>query len=191
MYPFLIFSTVSAFDDFSEIPDKKAALIWSQQALRYDWSDSNERQANVSVPVTPHMLNNGSVWAHCFFTMAGYSHDPDAKRYTPAAVIYKLEPLNVYRPKPKLNVRKNLVTGEYVDERVVKEMEAASIVDDAERAKMIQVSGAEMSREVAPFVRIVKLSFYFSSMKKANLDVINAKIVYRPLLFVRPIFLSW
>jgi hypothetical protein len=143
---FSALSAVSAFDDFSEIPDKKAALVWSQQSLRYDWSDSNERQANVSIPVTPHMLNNGSVWAHCFFTMAGFPHDPDAKRYTPAAVIYKLEPLNVYRPKPKLNVRKNLVTGEYVDERVIKEMEAAAIVDNAERAKMIQVPWSQTSR---------------------------------------------
>lgn len=71
------------------------------------------------------MLNNASVWAHIFFVKPGQPHDPDQPRYDPSAVSYRAQQLNVYKPRPKINTRKNLITGEYVDERVSKELQAA------------------------------------------------------------------
>ena len=91
--PFELHIYVTEFDDFGSIPDKQRALVWQQHSLRYDWSPENERTANLTLPVTPHMLNNGSMYAHIFFSMAGAPHDPDAAQYKPTAVIYKLQQL--------------------------------------------------------------------------------------------------
>jgi hypothetical protein len=51
--------------------------------------------------------------------------DPDAPQYNAAAVIYKCAMLNTYKPKPKINTRKNLISGEYVDARVTQELQEA------------------------------------------------------------------
>jgi hypothetical protein len=72
--PFEMFIYVSESETFATIDDKNAALKWHQTALRYDWDSLNERSANISIPVTPHLLNNGSMWAHLFFCMKGYPH---------------------------------------------------------------------------------------------------------------------
>jgi hypothetical protein len=53
-------------------------------------------------------------------------------------VIYKAQPLINYLPRPKLNVRKNLITGDYVDERVTRELETSSVTDPIDQAKMVK-----------------------------------------------------
>jgi hypothetical protein len=78
------------------------------------------------------------VYAHIFFSMAGAPHDPDAAQYKPTSVIYKLQQLNRYLPRPKLNVRKNLLSGEYVDARVTSELEASAVTDAADKERMVK-----------------------------------------------------
>ena len=119
---------VGESDDFVAL--NKDSLVWHQRDLKYNWDASNERTLNMSIPVTPHMLNNGSVYAHIFLTHKNVPHDPDAPRYKPQAVVHSIQQLNKYLKRPKLNVRKNLITGEYIDERVVKEIEDLTAPED-------------------------------------------------------------
>jgi hypothetical protein len=71
---FDVFVYASEFEDFSEIADKKDALIWHETRLAYNWDAGNERAANLTIPVSLHMLNNGSIWGHIFMARTGYPH---------------------------------------------------------------------------------------------------------------------
>ena len=52
------------FNDFNN----SAALIWHATGLRYDMSSAGNIETTVQVQVTEHMLNNGSMYCHAFFT---------------------------------------------------------------------------------------------------------------------------
>lgn len=71
---------LSASEVFNE---SEAALVWQQRGLTYDWAAGNSRDANVTVPVTPEMLANASVFAHVFL-VKGASH-PRPGRHTSQA----------------------------------------------------------------------------------------------------------
>ena len=61
------------FADFND----SEALVWHATGLTYDMS-SGAMEHEVAVPVTEHMLRNGSMYCHAYFTKAGYSPDPRA-----------------------------------------------------------------------------------------------------------------
>ena len=97
------------FNDFNN----SAALIWHATGLRYDMSSAGNIETTVQVKVTEHMLNNGSMYCHSFFTKAGKSPDPKAlgsydrwsSTHTVMSMIAhgeRLKPIGLY----------NLLTGE-------------------------------------------------------------------------------
>ena len=97
------------FNDFNN----SAALIWHATGLRYDMSSAGNIETTVQVNVTEHMLNNGSMYCHSFFTKAGKSPDPKAlgsydrwsSTHTVMSMIAhgeRLKPIGLY----------NLLTGE-------------------------------------------------------------------------------
>ena len=97
------------FYDFNN----SAALIWHATGLRYDMSSAGNIETTVQVNVTEHMLNNGSMYCHSFFTKAGKSPDPKAlgsydrwsSTHTVMSMIAhgeRLKPIGLY----------NLLTGE-------------------------------------------------------------------------------
>ena len=97
------------FKDFNN----SAALIWHATGMRYDMSSAGDIETTVQVNVTQHMLNNGSMYCHSFFTKAGKSPDPKAlgsyDRWSSTHTIMsmvahaeRLKPIGLY----------NLLTGE-------------------------------------------------------------------------------
>ena len=61
------------FSDFNN----SDALLWHATGLTYDMS-SGAMSQDATVAVTEHMLQNGSMYCHAYFTKAGYSPDPRA-----------------------------------------------------------------------------------------------------------------
>ena len=97
------------FNDFNN----SAALIWHATGMRYDMSSAGDISTTVQVAVTEHMLNNGSMYCHSYFTKAGRSPDPKAlgtyDRWSSTHTIMsmiahseRLKPIGLY----------NLLTGE-------------------------------------------------------------------------------
>jgi len=97
------------FKDFNN----SAALIWHATGMRYDMSSAGDIETTVQVNVTQHMLNNGSMYCHSFFTKVGKSPDPKAlgsyDRWSSTHTIMsmithaeRLKPIGLY----------NLLTGE-------------------------------------------------------------------------------
>ena len=63
-------SATPRFVDFNS----SDALIWAESSIPYDIVET--RTANVKVPLTEHLLSNGTLYAHAFFTKQGASPDP-------------------------------------------------------------------------------------------------------------------
>jgi Cleft lip and palate transmembrane protein 1 (CLPTM1) len=108
---------VSETYDFFDF-DNEDKLVWSENNLVYGQLESNNRYKNVSIPATPRMQQNGSVYAHVYLTQIGKSPDPSTKNFRRLATVYKRHMINTYRPKPKVHARKNLLSGEYADDRI-------------------------------------------------------------------------
>jgi len=58
------------------------------------------------------MRNNGTIYAHIFFTKHGMSPNPQSPHYSNRIRLYKQHLLNKYAPRQKVIVKKNLLTGE-------------------------------------------------------------------------------
>lgn len=97
------------FDDF----DDKNALIWRQKDIVFDW-DAN-RAENLTLPCPETLQNNGTLYAHVYAVTAGKAL---SQHTDPLAVVYKSGKLNVHRPKPKVHAKKNLISGEFGDDRL-------------------------------------------------------------------------
>lgn len=62
-------------------------LSWSERALRYgNWTD--RRHLDATIPVTPGMLLNGTLYGHLFLFREGASPDPKHADYRSAHVAY-------------------------------------------------------------------------------------------------------
>lgn len=62
----------------------KGRLLWAEKGLTFDWADTNTREKELNLTVTPHLQNNGSAWAHVVFTKNGAppNHpDPHTRSY--------------------------------------------------------------------------------------------------------------
>ncbi|XP_018576856.1 cleft lip and palate transmembrane protein 1 homolog [Anoplophora glabripennis] len=91
-------------------------LFWYKEGLTYgDWSSGPNGDGTYfiekSVPVTPNMRNNGSLFLHAFLTRSGYSPDPKAENYARNQMSSVMKQLNRYK-KLKSSGTKNLLTGE-------------------------------------------------------------------------------
>ena len=102
------------FNDFNN----SESLVWHQSQLTFDMNPSNLRAQNLTLQPTSHLLSNGTWFAHVYFVKKGHSPDPTANNYNFKAVSCKSVMLNAYRPKPKVHNRKNLISGEYADNRI-------------------------------------------------------------------------
>eukprot|EP00455_Lapot_gusevi_P053598 TRINITY_DN839_c0_g1_i1.p1 TRINITY_DN839_c0_g1~~TRINITY_DN839_c0_g1_i1.p1 ORF type:complete len:643 (+),score=203.02 TRINITY_DN839_c0_g1_i1:51-1979(+) len=124
--PFEIRVYVSEQANFEDEAQKSQRLVWQQTRLAFNWDSNNERSTNITIPATSHVQNNGSIWAHIFFLRADAKFDVHRINYDDPSINYKKQQLNEYRPKPKINTRKNLISGEWADDRVAKELAESS-----------------------------------------------------------------
>jgi hypothetical protein len=89
------------------------SLIWKEENIIYgDWSAQNYRKSFVEISTTERMRNNGTIYAHIFFTKHGMSPNPQSPHYSNRIRLYKQHLLNKYAPRQKVIVKKNLLTGE-------------------------------------------------------------------------------
>jgi hypothetical protein len=86
--------------------------VWTERGIPYS-VDAGERTRAVQVPVTPHLLANGTLFAHAFFTREGYSPDPSAgDAFDPWATTMLTTSLVVYAERQRPTGLKKLLTGE-------------------------------------------------------------------------------
>lgn len=101
-----VYMTEDQKDDYLANPE---SLIWHEKSLIYgDWSEGNNRHKVVTITPTEKMQNNGTIWAHIFFTKPNKKPVPNSKDI----ILQKVVLLNKYLPKPKEVTKKNLITGE-------------------------------------------------------------------------------
>ena len=82
---------------------------WEQKALFFDWRDSSVRNSSISVPVSKHMLANGSVHAHVSLALEGFSHDPTSQHFHADKQTSVIVPLTVHRQPPAARNEHNLL----------------------------------------------------------------------------------
>eukprot|EP00027_Filamoeba_sp_ATCC50430_P001525 CAMPEP_0168551144 /NCGR_PEP_ID=MMETSP0413-20121227/6013_1 /TAXON_ID=136452 /ORGANISM="Filamoeba nolandi, Strain NC-AS-23-1" /LENGTH=487 /DNA_ID=CAMNT_0008581645 /DNA_START=119 /DNA_END=1579 /DNA_ORIENTATION=+ len=103
-------------DASMETKSRVCALIWHEEGLTFDWAESNNREKSITFPTPQLLQNNGTVYAHCFFTRAGYSPDPSSDDYDPAATTNSSRALNRYLPRKKAVAKVNLISGEVLNQ---------------------------------------------------------------------------
>jgi hypothetical protein len=97
------------FSDFNN----SEALLWHATGLSYDLSSTGEITTTVQVNVTAHMLGNGSMFCHSYFTKAGYSPDPRAlASYDKWSSTHTVMSMIAYGERLKPMGLYNLLTGE-------------------------------------------------------------------------------
>ncbi|XP_022913250.2 putative lipid scramblase CLPTM1 [Onthophagus taurus] len=108
---FIYLSESERHFDFQE-----SNLFWSKEMLMYgDWYSGVNGDGSYSfekeIPVTKHMKNNGSLYAHIYVTTFGYSANPKDKNYDKDKFCYARKMLNKFK-RLKASGTKNLLTGE-------------------------------------------------------------------------------
>jgi len=136
-----VFVTDSPFIDLDEMAREgtlRNALLWEQKGLTYGWDEKNMRSVNITLSASPdqhpewfsHLQSNGSLYAHVFASRRGFPLTPDGLvlgengeiqfaenagtrrgEFDPTAVVSGTSQLNTYRPPPKVEIRKNLLSG--------------------------------------------------------------------------------
>jgi len=102
---------MSELEEFSDF-NNASALIWHEPDIYLDWKESNNREHTLSFDTPQILLNNGTIYAHVFFTKVGFPLDPRSDKYDPEAIIYGKRALNKYAVKKPEKVKKNLISGE-------------------------------------------------------------------------------
>lgn len=89
---------ISESSNFTKFDDA-SALIWQVKGIVYNQTetsfysmffpqDSLIRTKTITIPITQHLLQNGSLFAHIYFTPPQFSHNPNAKNFDRSFSIY-------------------------------------------------------------------------------------------------------
>ena len=84
-----------------------------------DWKEN--REFDTSFPVPKEAQNNGTLWAHFYVGLQGYTLDPTARDYDVGKAYHFSRPLNQYLPKRKVVKTKNLLAGSEEDGETVQQ----------------------------------------------------------------------
>ncbi len=68
--------------------DDKSAKVWQERNLRYMIESDPERMNSIVLPLTDHLYNNGSLFAHIFVYRDGTSPNPKSPQYS-ETFVYK------------------------------------------------------------------------------------------------------
>lgn len=95
-----------------------AVLAWKLEDVEYgDWtggfSGDGVHHDTVTIPISQHVQNNGSLYAHVFFVHAGNSPNPhDGDKHIRTGTAHKSIMINKYRKKRFVRKTTNLLTGD-------------------------------------------------------------------------------
>lgn len=83
-------------------PFDSTHLIWEESDLALNWEKSNDRYTNLTFPTTLGLRQNGTLFAHVYFTKKGYSADPESKDWRSTTSFQSTIPLNIHRKRFKV-----------------------------------------------------------------------------------------
>ena len=69
-------------------------------------------RSTLQIAACPHLLGNGTVWAHTFLTRSGNSPDPNDANYDRLATVGRSYPMVTHYPRKKSAAKKKLLGGE-------------------------------------------------------------------------------
>eukprot|EP00252_Welwitschia_mirabilis_P019611 TRINITY_DN4588_c0_g1_i2.p1 TRINITY_DN4588_c0_g1~~TRINITY_DN4588_c0_g1_i2.p1 ORF type:complete len:615 (+),score=94.38 TRINITY_DN4588_c0_g1_i2:204-2048(+) len=105
----LYISENKRFHDFGN----EAALIWYETNVPYAvWEPNSVRKLSIEYHLSEAVRNNGTLYAHVFFTRSGYSPDPSDPEYEPSFTFSGTQSIVKYLQRPKADKRKSLLGGE-------------------------------------------------------------------------------
>ncbi|XP_052697310.1 putative lipid scramblase CLPTM1 [Crassostrea angulata] len=107
---------LSEQEDFTDF-NNEDALFWSLKGLEYgDWTSgpngdgSYIKEGKIQTP--PNVINNGSIYLHCYFVKEGKSPNPkDKGKYSKKLTVHRSKRINKYK-KRRFHKTVNLLTGE-------------------------------------------------------------------------------
>jgi hypothetical protein len=112
----------------------KENLIWHEKGIIFgNWDKINTRLKSAVIPASSHVLNNGSIYLHVFFTSPKKSPNPQDPHYK-KPLLTIVHSLVKYLPKSKVYERKNLISGE-IDPKFIerKKLEAEQNIPNEKR----------------------------------------------------------
>ena len=107
---------ITESNDFDARLLKTQTPVYSVPMFEYgNWiqgpNQDGKYVGDVTVDLTPTLLNNGSVYSHVFVYKHGVSPDPSDPNYDPKGVMYRHAKLNIHRKRIKVEDKENLMQG--------------------------------------------------------------------------------
>ncbi|OQS03337.1 CLPTM1-like membrane protein [Thraustotheca clavata] len=114
-----VFATESPNFSFEE----DTTPVWQLHQVPYAFLDeSTEYKLKLNWTVSSYLRNNGTLYAHVFYTKSGYSPNPNQDNFDPLATVHKYIEMNTYRPRAKVVKQRNLWKWSQEDEKAVEEV---------------------------------------------------------------------
>lgn len=101
-------------------PAMISSLVFNETKWHLDDSQDS-RSVTVDVPLSEHVQNNGSLFAHIFVSRSGAVADPSDAAYDPSRSFRMIKLLTRYAPKKKVIKTKKLIGGGGEEEEEVEE----------------------------------------------------------------------
>ena len=87
--------------------DLKTLVVSEDRFTLGDWNDNRDIDTTFAVP--KEVQNNGTLWAHMYVALSGYTLDPKANGYDSSKAFHFFRALNQYRTKKRVAKTKNLL----------------------------------------------------------------------------------
>eukprot|EP00833_Pecoramyces_ruminatium_P006993 jgi/Orpsp1_1/1181025/evm.model.c7180000075544.2 len=82
-------------------------LLWKINDIKFnDWNEMHTKEFEIELPDS--VLNNGTYYLHAFFTLNGYSPDPNSPKFDRKKIAYNKKLLTKYKKKKKTVIKKKL-----------------------------------------------------------------------------------
>ncbi|ORX88419.1 cleft lip and palate transmembrane 1 [Basidiobolus meristosporus CBS 931.73] len=121
----------SESEEFSSFDDP-SALAWKTSSIEFGQWD--ERHTKVSIPATPTIQHNGTLYAHVYLTHHLTSPNPNDSTFNETMCTHLRYPLTHYRKKQAAVKKKKLLGGSHEEE---KEEEQEPLVDESKQGPQI------------------------------------------------------
>ncbi|CAN0008101.1 unnamed protein product [Scytosiphon promiscuus] len=174
-----------------------ARLLWQETDLIFSGEAKDmTRSTSLTLDLPPALLNNGSTWAHVFFTKQGLSPDPNNPRYKDGGVSHQVAQLNRYLPKPKNKDGKYLVdskksAADAIEEKERKEKEEkeAAVASPGADREMVNFWKPTLSFGQVDFTAIFQRN-HIPSTFAGHITFQASTGNYHPILYVNEFWLQ-
>lgn len=107
-----------------------SSLVFNQKNFQADdWSE--HRSVTVDIPLSQHVQNNGSLFAHIYVSRSGAAMDPTDPDYDASKAFRIISLLTKYMPKKKIVKTKKLIGGDHHESEEEEEEEEVPLPDNS------------------------------------------------------------